>query len=253
MFEELVNVKMLDKMLREAKTDTPKQQQNNKNKVVIGAVYFLYNSEDKIIYVGKAKNLAHRLSQHRTGKASTKDFYREVSYATYIEIESPSLRTCLEGLFIQYLQPKRNGEVNNTRKQLKKLSIEEVREIKTSLMGGETPKQLSKRFSVVVETIHHIIAGSTWQGVSVEGFEEWASTSKGEKIVNSRASSFSYDMIKEIFRLRHEEKRTYELIAKEVGTSTANIGFILNGKRYSYLYEEMCELFNVNTTKKNAA
>ncbi|MDT0150001.1 GIY-YIG nuclease family protein [Priestia aryabhattai] len=181
MFEDLVNVQKLQGMLNNARTDIPKQ--NNK---MVCAIYFLYNKKNEVIYVGKSNNLALRLCQHRCGKATTKDIYKEIAYSTYIEVESASWRTCLEGLFIQYLQPKGNGEVKNKRKSSKSLSVHNVREIKTSLMTGEPPKFIAEKYGVALDTIHKISSGTTWKGIYVEGFDEWVNLPQRIKQLNSR-------------------------------------------------------------------
>lgn len=185
MFEEIVNVQKLDEMLGNARTDIPKQNKANK----VGAVYFLYNKYDELIYIGKSENLAFRLWQHRKGKASTRHFHEEIEHVKYIRVDSPSFRTCLEGLFIQHLRPRENSEIANRKPLKKRTDIETVRKIKKMLMNGTTIIDTAERVGVGHGVVIGISNNTAWKGIYVEGFNEWANLSKREKQLNKEDSN----------------------------------------------------------------
>jgi excinuclease UvrABC nuclease subunit len=77
--------------------------------------YRLYNHNNKIIYVGKAKDLADRIHDHITGQTHTAYFHTEIAKADWWQTESPIIRTLLEGILIAFHKPRYNDEVKDER------------------------------------------------------------------------------------------------------------------------------------------
>lgn len=65
----------------------------------IGGLYFLIDN-DVVVYVGQGIDLHNRYGRHRASKK-----YNRVAF---MEILDPTVRSCLESLYIKILQPKYN-------------------------------------------------------------------------------------------------------------------------------------------------
>ena len=72
--------------------------------------YQMYNSDNVIIYVGKAKNLFNRLHSYFTGRVTgkTKKMVSEISYFKYIVTDSETEAFVLELNLIKKYDPKYN-------------------------------------------------------------------------------------------------------------------------------------------------
>ena len=74
-------------------------------------VYQFFNKEDKIIYIGKAKNLKKRVSsyfQKNIGSRKTKNLIKNISEIKHIVVSSESDALLLENSLIKKYQPKYN-------------------------------------------------------------------------------------------------------------------------------------------------
>lgn len=74
-------------------------------------VYQFFNKEDKIIYIGKAKNLKKRVSsyfQKNIGSRKTKNLVKNISEIKHIVVSSESDALLLENSLIKKYQPKYN-------------------------------------------------------------------------------------------------------------------------------------------------
>lgn len=168
-FEQLVDTEKLYEMLEGAETE----ETLPKFREVVSAVYFLFDKNDKIFYVGQAKNVRERYSEHKTGEGKSRMFYKEIAYFKFIRVGSASMRTFLEGAFIQLLRPRYNSEVKG-RKNIKRIiTDEQVIEIKLKLMAGEGIAELSDFYEVHQNTISRIRCGRSYFDVYVEGYKEW--------------------------------------------------------------------------------
>ncbi len=80
-------------------------------------VYYFYNEQGKIIYVGKAKNIKKRVSSHFSGNGTQKqkqDFFRNIRSVAYTECATELMALILESIEIKKHWP----EFNRAQKQL---------------------------------------------------------------------------------------------------------------------------------------
>jgi len=74
-------------------------------------VYIFKNSLDKILYIGKAKNIKKRVASHFSAKKSwPENFLDKINEIDYIECENEKQATLLEAELIKKYQPKYNIE-----------------------------------------------------------------------------------------------------------------------------------------------
>ena len=70
-----------------------------------GGLYFFYDEDYKLIYLGRAEFLKSRITQHLSGKSNTKDIYHNFKYLSYMVISNPIERDMLEIYLINELKP----------------------------------------------------------------------------------------------------------------------------------------------------
>lgn len=93
-----------------------------------GGVYFLYNVDDELIYVGKSKNLYSRINQHITGHGKSINFSHLI-YRIDVVFESDELyRELYETYAINTLKP-----IYNISKVYKAKQTEDQYKIQTRL------------------------------------------------------------------------------------------------------------------------
>lgn len=119
------------------------------------------------------------------------------------------------------------GACGNTSK---KLSLEDVKEIKDKLILGERSSTLAKRFSVSVDSITKIANKTSWAYVQVTGFDKWSENTQRE--YSRRGSKLSIEKVKEIKKLLVEDRLTNSEIAKKYGLTPTAISAILQEKFY---------------------
>jgi excinuclease UvrABC nuclease subunit len=73
-----------------------------------GGIYVLFDEENNLLYVGKAKNLRSRLKSHMYGVASTSVPRDRVCYISIIYVDSPMERDIYETYLIYELKPQFN-------------------------------------------------------------------------------------------------------------------------------------------------
>lgn len=84
----------------------------------IAGVYFIYDWEGDLLYVGRSTNIASRLATHDASK-DTKVYMEAVSRVTYIPIEDSQERIDLEAALIRHIKPEWNRTLSK-RKNLEK-------------------------------------------------------------------------------------------------------------------------------------
>lgn len=80
------------------------------------SVYFIYNKDLELIYVGQTNELRRRLVNHispntalnTTWMKNVRIPYKEVKYYSYIEINDYMLREAIEKIMISQFRPKYN-------------------------------------------------------------------------------------------------------------------------------------------------
>jgi DNA polymerase III subunit epsilon len=85
-----------------------------------GGVYRLFDTKDKIVYIGKSNDITRRIKQHLSATTNTKRFIKEVDHIDYHRNNSPILQTLLEACLIAFYRPKHNDEVKDEKKANKK-------------------------------------------------------------------------------------------------------------------------------------
>jgi len=72
-------------------------------------IYFIYNIKRKLMYIGKASNIRHRLRQHTKGYWNIDyDIVDNFVYFKYVIIEDSLNRELYETYYINELKPKLN-------------------------------------------------------------------------------------------------------------------------------------------------
>lgn len=75
-----------------------------------GGLYFFYDEEYTLLYVGKAAHLSDRIKAHLQGYSNTKDVKQHFEYIRYILLTDAELRETYETYYINTMQPKLNIE-----------------------------------------------------------------------------------------------------------------------------------------------
>lgn len=57
----------------------------------ISGIYFLYDKDKHLLYIGKATNIKHRLHVHNTKRKTTEQWYKDVKYIFYYECDKSIL------------------------------------------------------------------------------------------------------------------------------------------------------------------
>jgi len=128
-------------------------------------VYFIYNTQDEIIYIGKSKNLKQRFKAHGCGYKifnEEKQYYylfknkEQVSKITYIEVPVENIYR-IEADYISYYKPKYN--IAQKRKEASDISkynfpvyeydIEKNHNLKLSEIKDITNITFSKAYSII--------------------------------------------------------------------------------------------------------
>lgn len=73
-----------------------------------GGIYFIYNQQKELMYIGQTVNIQQRLMQHTGNWTSKIDIQHNFYYADYILIKSKKERMLAELRLINMLQPKLN-------------------------------------------------------------------------------------------------------------------------------------------------
>lgn len=71
-------------------------------------VYFIYNKNKELLYVGESVNLNIRIKEHFSGRTNTWDIYHNFKYIKYIEIVDITLLSIYETYYINLYKPKLN-------------------------------------------------------------------------------------------------------------------------------------------------
>lgn len=77
-------------------------------------IYFIYNMEKELMYIGIAKMLKKRIIQHFNGGSNTVSYSKDFKYFSLIYESDPDLRSLFELYFIQEYKPPFN-KVRNPR------------------------------------------------------------------------------------------------------------------------------------------
>lgn len=88
----------------EEKVTFNRYERKNLKKFKAG-VYFLYSKEWRLLYVGKSKNLRHRISSHLRGAGNSAEFYRQIYYLTIYKCEDDYERELYETFSINEYKP----------------------------------------------------------------------------------------------------------------------------------------------------
>ena len=121
--------------------------------------YQMYNSEDVVIYVGKAKDLKNRLSSYFTGRVTgkTKKMVSDVAYFKYIVTSTENEAFILELNLIKKYDPKYNILLKDDKSypyieyirhpypKLKIVRYLNVKKVKDRLLFGPYPNQYAAR------------------------------------------------------------------------------------------------------------
>lgn len=83
-------------------------------------IYFLYNKNNEIIYIGESKNtIKNRLYTDGSGSHCKKEWFKEVKYLKYYknnDINDSDIRKLIERALIKKFNPKYNdGKLNSNR------------------------------------------------------------------------------------------------------------------------------------------
>lgn len=76
----------------------------------VGGIYFLFDAEYELLYIGKATHLLDRIKAHLRGFTNMKDICQYLDYVKYIKIKDADEREVYETYFINTLYPKLNTE-----------------------------------------------------------------------------------------------------------------------------------------------
>lgn len=71
-------------------------------------IYFIYNENKELMYIGKTIHLNSRITDHLTGRTNTNDICHNFNYIKYIEIDNNDLLGLYETYFINSYKPKLN-------------------------------------------------------------------------------------------------------------------------------------------------
>lgn len=74
----------------------------------IPGIYYLYDRNRKLLYVGQAKNLYNRLLQHRSGHSNSRTFYEEIAFIDVSIVYDDYYREVYETYAIHELMPSCN-------------------------------------------------------------------------------------------------------------------------------------------------
>jgi predicted GIY-YIG superfamily endonuclease len=102
-------------------------------------IYFLYTSDDKLLYVGKSENIKHRIRQHLGGKdIATGKFIGFVSKIRVVFVDWDVTRQKLfsvERWFIGNLRPAFNGPIHESWADSYETFYGRLKEISEDLVG----------------------------------------------------------------------------------------------------------------------
>lgn len=87
----------------------PKEERNTIPKDIMG-IYFLYNENYILMYIGKSNNLKSRINQHFLGKSSTEHVAHNFHYFNYAIINDATDREIYETYYINQDKPLLNNE-----------------------------------------------------------------------------------------------------------------------------------------------
>ena len=71
-------------------------------------IYFMYNENKELMYIGKTIHLNSRVADHLTGRTHTSDICHNFNYIKYIEIDNEELLDDYETYYINLYKPKLN-------------------------------------------------------------------------------------------------------------------------------------------------
>lgn len=71
-------------------------------------IYFMYNENKELMYIGKTIHLNSRVTDHLAGRTHTSDICHNFNYIKYIEIDNETLLDDYETYFINSYKPKLN-------------------------------------------------------------------------------------------------------------------------------------------------
>lgn len=73
-------------------------------------LYYFYNAQHEIMYVGKASGLKQRISQHIKGCEGTADLKHNFTYVSFVYVDCPVEREIYETFQINKLKPPLNWD-----------------------------------------------------------------------------------------------------------------------------------------------
>lgn len=71
-------------------------------------IYFMYNQDKDLMYIGKSIHLNYRVADHLAGRTHTDDICHNFKYIKYIEIDNEELLDDYETYYINIYKPKLN-------------------------------------------------------------------------------------------------------------------------------------------------
>lgn len=81
----------------------------------MAGIYYLYDRNRQLLYVGQAKNLFNRLIQHRSGHSNSRTFYEDIAYIDVTYVSDDYAREIYETHAIHELRPSCNRSKSFTR------------------------------------------------------------------------------------------------------------------------------------------
>lgn len=106
-------------------------------------LYLIYNKEDELLYIGKAKNLYSRIISHLNGSSNLKDIYHNFYKVKMIFVNDPLYRELYETYMINTLKPLLNVEKVITYRSMRyEENYNPIVERQNKLMQIEIDKEL---------------------------------------------------------------------------------------------------------------
>ena len=135
---------------------------------IIGGIYFLYDKDGTLLYVGQTKNFYTRLSQHLAGRDNSRWFSDMIHIIRLYCVDDPFEREVYETYAINEYKPSYNSSKVFRRK---KTSAELIKEEKVSILRDER-RSLSAENIDIQERFDDLIAYSD-DDLTYEDMSEW--------------------------------------------------------------------------------
>lgn len=231
----------------------------------ISGIYSIRNKKNNKSYIGSSKNIIKRWKSHIIEINNKKHYCIDFNNVNIADLEfilielmrEPSLLVKREYDYIKLFRTNESNygynisnnfhSVKTNRKQSKvkletklkysNFTIEDVKNIKISLVNGSKISVLAKKYNVKYNTIESIKLCRTWDDVLPELNDElraikYKDSYKGE---NNSCSKLTEIDVKEIKLLLDKSNVTMTEIAKKYNVSRTLIGYIKRGKLWSHV------------------